>query len=398
MVPIGSALQDFASVNRDRDGYERHHSFAVVDVHALMFLSKSTAHDPRVMKEARSLVDAGNRVTIIEWDRSANQQPRESMHGADVVRVQTVAVGASPGEVARSMPRWWRNAKKLAESLFPIDFPDVIHCHDLDTLPIGVRLKRKWGKPLIFDAHERYWQVIGGSLPFAGRGAKTLEKRLLRHVDGVITVNDSMAREYGRRRPAFKVENRPLPSDLEPWSDEPFTAAYVGVFSEDRMFPDLLHAFGQNPEFQLILAGKNEGLYDAVEEAAKKYDNISFEGALNVADVPQFLSRAHAVLCPLDPSNPQYRTAMPTKVFDAMAVGRAVLASAGTYAATWTMENGVGATFDHSPDSMIAAVRKMRDTGTAQACGLRGRELIQGRGWVSQEPELLRAYQTVLEN
>jgi hypothetical protein len=47
--------------------------------------------------------------------------------------------------------------------------PDIVHCNDLDTLLVGVRLKKKYGCRVVYDAHE-YW-------PYSDPCYAPLEKR-----------------------------------------------------------------------------------------------------------------------------------------------------------------------------------------------------------------------------
>lgn len=88
--------------------------------------------------------------------------------------------------------------------------PDVVHCNDLDVLLVGALAKKRYGCRLVYDAHEYYpycdpyacWLDIGLF--------SVLEKFLLRHVDGAVTVNEPMAelmsRDYGFR-PIYAVPN-----------------------------------------------------------------------------------------------------------------------------------------------------------------------------------------------
>src|SRR5712691_1619745 len=105
----------------------------------LMIVSNDVVHDARVLKEGRSLRDAGHDVTFLGWDRSGESASRESWDGIPIVRVRTDGFMRVLTSDTMRNPFWWRRAYRLARSL-PFD---VAHCHDLDTLPIGVRLKRR---------------------------------------------------------------------------------------------------------------------------------------------------------------------------------------------------------------------------------------------------------------
>src|SRR2546425_9933359 len=58
-------------------------------------------------------------------------------------------------------PLWWRRAVSIARHLAF----DVVHFHDLDTLPIGIRLKEIAGTPIVYDAHEVFGYMIETDVP-----------------------------------------------------------------------------------------------------------------------------------------------------------------------------------------------------------------------------------------
>ena len=53
----------------------------------LMILSNPFIVDPRVYKEAKSLVDAGHEVTVIVWDRKRDYDPESAVDGIKIIRI-----------------------------------------------------------------------------------------------------------------------------------------------------------------------------------------------------------------------------------------------------------------------------------------------------------------------
>lgn len=78
--------------------------------------------------------------------------------------------------------------------------PDVLHCHDVHTLPIGILAKFIIRCQVVYDAHEIYEEVAQGN----AKRAK-LYKRIHNwgqgRVDGFITINDSIAAWYSENYP-----------------------------------------------------------------------------------------------------------------------------------------------------------------------------------------------------
>ena len=77
-----------------------------------MVLSKEFIVDPRVYKEAKSLVDIGHDVTIIVWDRKGNYEPESNIDGIRVIRIHNKGLmRILPNDLWRN-PLWWRKAYK----------------------------------------------------------------------------------------------------------------------------------------------------------------------------------------------------------------------------------------------------------------------------------------------
>jgi len=154
----------------------------------LMILSNPLLVDPRVHKEAKALVDNGHRVTVIVWDRHGEYEKRGKVDNIDIIRLR---VSGATRSIYMNMVKtilWWKNIHREVNKLLKKGNQfDVIHCHDLDTLPIGVLLKRKLNSKLIYDAHEIYGYMLKDDYPIISKFAFLLEKLLVKFVDHIIT-------------------------------------------------------------------------------------------------------------------------------------------------------------------------------------------------------------------
>src|SRR4030042_723091 len=121
-------------------------------MHVLMIVANNFLYDSRVSQEAFALKEAGFDVTVIDWDRKGSGEKIIEVRGVQIFRIYT-------GSLLRRIRRWsvqiqffWNQAFNLAR-LIPFD---ILHCHDLDTLPVGLRLKKMYHTPLVYDAHETF--------------------------------------------------------------------------------------------------------------------------------------------------------------------------------------------------------------------------------------------------
>jgi len=188
-----------------------------------MLLSNAFRPDPRVLKEARSLAEAGYEVTVIAWDRegkypaaelvqpgfSQEQSPAQPQSGQRwpagafmVQRVQDVRSSYGAGlRQALRLPRFWLHAWRQLNRLRPA----VVYCHDFDTLPPGWLWAKIRRRPVIYDAHEYYTELQRPRL--TGLAGKVLlpliaaaEQLLSRSAAAVVTVDERIARRYHNRR------------------------------------------------------------------------------------------------------------------------------------------------------------------------------------------------------
>src|SRR2546427_4480904 len=237
----------------------------------LMFVSNDVVHDTRVLKEARALIGAGHEVTAIGWDRGGTLPAIDEVDGLRVHRVRTKgALRILASDVLRN-PVWWRSAEKLARGL---EF-DVLHCHDLDTLPIGVRLKRAMSKPLVYDCHEVFGYMIEGNVPrIVVDYAFRMERRLAPAADRVISVTDAV-KEYidGVTRKSSvvlrNVQDLAAP-DYRPPPSPPFTLLYIGTLHESRFILPAIEVVAGMPGVRLVIGGGEKLAPPAAAPCAKR--------------------------------------------------------------------------------------------------------------------------------
>ncbi len=159
----------------------------------LMTLANPFTNDPRVYNEAKSLVEAGHDVTVFAWNKTGQHKKNETKDGIKVIRSsKSKFMDILPFDIFR-LHWWWRKGYKDAIKLFEKKGFDVVHCHDLSSLPIGIKLKKKFGVKLVYDAHEIWGYMVSRDLPKAWANYYLRkEKRIIKIVDEIITVNEPL--------------------------------------------------------------------------------------------------------------------------------------------------------------------------------------------------------------
>lgn len=133
--------------------------------------------------------------------------------------------------------------------------PDLIHCHEIGTLPAGIALKTELRCKLIYEAHEIYDDLANASTLQSKRYRQIHEENIGK-IDGFVTVNEDIGDYYKTTYP-----NIPTPVVM-PNSVYPKSVHYDGRLHEAAGFP---------PDIKIILYqggfSPNRGLNVLLESA-----------------------------------------------------------------------------------------------------------------------------------
>lgn len=377
----------------------------------VMLLANPFRPDPRVQKEAVSLATAGYEVTIICWDREGQLAPEQMIEaGVRLLRVQNVrsAYGVGARQLTR-LPLFWREAVRLCRQFRP----DIIHCHDLDTLPAGWAARLFTRSKLIFDAHEDYPALMSLYLPGAFVALlRWLEVLLIHQVDGVITASSVLGDKYRAKgiSPLITVGNY---QDLAQFAsftpsaaqDErsrlgitlgSYVIAYIGGFTRNRLLIPLIEAASQAPGASFFLWGDGHQR-EAVAAAAALHPNVHYLGWLPSERVPITMKAADVIYYCLKPDYPGASFNASNTLTYAMAAGRPVIANRIGDLGRIVQETGCGLLIDEvSAEAIAAAVHQLSDPDLRASLGDAGSKAAQKKyNWSAASAELLTFYQTL---
>jgi glycosyltransferase involved in cell wall biosynthesis len=348
-----------------------------------MILSNPFRPDPRVDHEARALCARGHHVTVICWDRRGELTSQETHDGIRIIRVQDVKAGFGTGSrLFVQIPRFWRQAIRLALEMKP----DVVHCHDLDTLYAGWQIKRRQSCLLIYDAHENYPAMMSIHLPTAFVRALMLwERWLTRRVDATITASTVLRDEFVSRglspvvtlgnyhelapyEDVTEVETRDLRTRLGVAPDD-VLVTYVGSLSPNRMLLPMIEAAAALPRVKFHIWG--DGLQRAaIEQAAAAHPNVQYHGWLSPTELPRHFKAADVVFYCLKLDYPGAVYNAPNALSCAMAAGRPVVATdvgdLGRIVRTADCGVLIG---EATPLTIAAAIEQLLDSATRARLG-----------------------------
>ena len=305
-----------------------------------MLLTNAFRPDTRVKREALALVEERQTVKILCWDRKAELPEYEYSDGFTINRIHSIPskFGAGLSQLIHYLNFW----KKVIE--IGIEYkPNVVHCHDLDTLYAGVKIKKYTGCKLIYDAHENYPALMSLHLPkIIVFLLKKWEKWLSQFVDGTITASTVLKDEYlsqgkfpvstignFQNIESFeKIKNSEIDFLREKLSipKEKLTIAYIGGFSPNRLLLPFIESAKILPNVQFHIWGDGHQKNN-VENAVKNLTNVTYHGWLLPDDLPLYFKAMDIIYYCLRLDYPGAIYNAPNTLGQAMAAKKPIIAN-----------------------------------------------------------------------
>ena len=339
----------------------------------LMLLTNAYDPDPRVRQEALALIGMGFRVRLLCWDRDCEGPETEVMEGVEVERLRLPSThGRGTTQLFFYLVLYLRILRRGLKVPF-----QVVHCHDLDTLPIGFVLGKIKNKPIIYDAHESFLEMFEGRVhPWVIRVLAGLENLMLRRLDLLITVGEKLRRffaERGARHTAVVGNWKDLQEytrtaeenlDLRRRLGIPPNTIVVTCITQllkNRMIEELVEAVKPYSDVYAVIAGKGE-LEPQVRRWASENPRIIYLGFIHASAVASYTCASDVIYCGFDPSMPNFRFAAPNKLFEALAAGKPLITPDIGEIGNMVRNANCGVVMaDCSVESVRSAIGAMRD-------------------------------------
>jgi glycosyltransferase involved in cell wall biosynthesis len=144
-------------------------------------------HDSRVLKESVSLGKHGYNVTVVAHG-DKGLEVSEKLEHFSIQRLAYLDRSATKSFIKKLLVY----LSYLKQSIHYVKHMDIIHCNDLNTLPVGFVVKRFYNSnvKVIYDTHE-YQSEVSGLSGLKKVLVKLSEKVLIGYADRVITVSDA---------------------------------------------------------------------------------------------------------------------------------------------------------------------------------------------------------------
>lgn len=370
----------------------------------LMLLTNAYDPDPRVRQEALALTKMGCRVRLLAWDRDHERPAHEDMEGVEVERI---FVHSRHGRGTTQiffyllvfLHMLWRGLRTSF---------DVIHCHDLDTLPLGLILAKVKRKRIVYDAHEAFVEMLQGSVnQEVLHLLRYLQDFMIRRVDLLITVGERMRQYFadrGARRTAVvgnwkRLEEFAFSSEQNLQlrhrlgiPDDALMVIFIANLSKERKIEELLQAAQECPDVYVVIGGKGV-LEPIVREWVAKEPRIKYLGFVPAWRIPAYTCAADVAYYGFDPSNGMAQYSAPHKLFEALAAGKPMITGDFGEIADVVREASCGIVLPaYTVAAISSALMTMRHKPSWDAFARNARNIGRRKNWAKGEEILRQEY------
>ena len=345
----------------------------------------------RVGKTCRSLRRLGQEVYFIGWDRDPDIEKKIDLgtSSLEIMKLKTRHRRWNfRGQVCFSL----HIARKLSHIR-----PRIVCCVNEDLSFLLLPFRKIFYKYLVCDVYDaladrhsnRSWLfcILLKLISFIVRSC----------CDRLIVTDSARYERYGRfRRKCTIVENVPEDpgENLSKTLPQGNTKIYVtGSLSWDKGLENIIKAVEGLDGVEIISSGWP--YYDYAETVFIKHQKVCFKGIVTLAQSLQFAAQCDAVFAFYAPVSVNNRYASPSKIYDALSVGRPVIINSEVRVAKLVKEKGIGYICDYDDveglKELIVSLKQKRKELASFAP--RARELyLQNHTWEIMEKRLGRLY------
>ena len=421
-----------------------------------MLLDHCGVNDNRVIREAKTLLDAGYEVKVFCLNLAENYcdfsqegvpfiqcgfdiraafpfiQPRKQPQCIDALaqvthdESQTGTDGAKHSLLQRAKRLvgalcFHKAARGAFEKKVMAFKPHIIHAHDLTTLPSGADLAKGLGAKLIYDSHELERSRNEVQTPVFHIIRVMAETKSIAKTDAVLTVSDSIAEElrsqYSIDRP-YVILNAPTFAssrehegnsstlhnirDITGISPEQTLGVYIGSIQEGRGLIEAVALLGERPALCVAMVGPaQEGCRQKVLAAAKARgvsSRLFVLDAVASKDLIDFIRAADFAIIPIQNTSRSYNYALPNKLFEAVAAALPVVTTPLVELSAFVRHFGVGVVAPGFDAKALAdGVETMGANKAEIQADLSAHDWVADYSWPMQAKKLLSVYSAISE-
>ncbi|WP_404987632.1 glycosyltransferase [Clostridium culturomicium] len=328
----------------------------------LMIVSNGFDPDPRVYKEASTLVENGYEVEILCWDRENNYLDKETeiLRGIKIKRLYPYAQYSTGLKQIKAYIKFFLQAKKYIKN----KSYDVIHTHDFECAIIGALLKKE--RKLIWDMHEFYDGFNYSRL--RSLLYKIMAKFCFKRADGIIYVVPEQKNRYEKEvlfntktKVVMNCPEEEVFQGLENISSNKLRISFIGNVRDYNSLK-LLMEVGEKFSNVLININGYGSAYEGLKEIEKQYKNTVITGRFNYMEIKKYYENTDVIFAVYNSDLPNTMYAFPVKGAEAIICGKPIIANTRSFFGDFVKEQDIGFVIsDKSENELYSVIKSIVD-------------------------------------
>lgn len=362
-------------------------------------------NDNRVLKESRSLQNNGFQVELLATQFDKTLPKEEDIDG---IKVKRINVGHFKFLPINLILFWIKAILRYRKE-------NIFHANDLYGLPPAFFIKKIFNKDakIVYDCHEHETEAaIYVGKPFLKRVSAFFEKRMIHSADAVITVSESIAKEYeemyGIEKP-YLVMNCPYLKDYDGKDlfreelnipKDKIIFLYQGLYKKGRGVEDLVEIFKEieekhlNGDIVLVLLTYGKDI-EYLKEMIKDVSNVYWHDKAPVTTYMNYVASADWGVLLLENICKSYNYAMPNKLFDYFMGGLPVIVSNLKEMSNFVKKHDVGYVIEKDKADEALRIFSNIDNKSSDRFISNVTEVSESYNWEEQEKILIKIYQNL---
>lgn len=360
-------------------------------------------NDNRVFKESISLIKAGYDVELAATRFDTTIPQNENIDGIKVTRFNVGSVKILPLNLLLFWLKLIRNYSK--EKIF--------HCNDLYALPPAYFIKKILHRDIkiVYDCHEHETEAgVYIGKPILKFFAKIFEKKMIKSVDKVITVSESIAddyvRMYGIEKPSL-VLNCPKYQKYKKYNlfrekfnigEDKVLFLYQGEYLPGRGVDKLIDIFkeleSKNNKQVLILLVYGDNL-DSLKDKIKESKNIYWHDKVPSDSYMRYVASSDWGIYLMENTCKNHDYALPNKIFDYVSAGLPLILSNLKEMSRFVLVNKVGYIINPEQKEEILLLLQRIDKKGVDSFSSKLQITSKKYCWEEQEKILFKVYNSL---
>jgi glycosyltransferase involved in cell wall biosynthesis len=388
-----------------------------------MFLDTDFPPDSRVENEAVSLINKGHEVFLFSLSYKPFVLAEENVNGITVCRYKSSNLIYKLSALVYTIPLFSILIKNKIRQFIERVKPDALHIHDMPLAETVFKANRKYKLPVTLDLHEDrpeimklypHLQKFPGNILISPKEWARKQIDFMKMANSVILVTEEANEKYSNLHAELSDKIIVVPNTINPEIFYKYSISkdLINRFSKDmiilyvgdtglrrgtdtaiKAMPSVIEKF---PTAKLVLVGKNsedDSLRKLVDQL-QIGENVIFEGWQNVTLFPSYIKASNVCISPLK-RNPHHDTTYANKIFQYMAMGKALVVS-DCPAQQNVIENencGLVHQAENETDLAKKLIQVLSNTETANQMGLNGKKAVDEKwNWHKTSLALITLY------